>query len=99
MQGGMATWQHLAQAATNAIRTVDTTHYVLIPGYHWQTASSCCLYNETLNINDPASKSLYAAHQYFDSNMSGRYTVSYASDGAYQTSASTGSSRSLTGWL
>ncbi|MEK7214972.1 MAG: cellulase family glycosylhydrolase [Chloroflexota bacterium] len=82
MQGGMATWQHLAQAATNAIRTADKAHYVLIPGYHWQTASSWRSYNEALNITDSAGpdKLLYAAHQYFDYNMSGRYTISYSDE-------------------
>ena len=63
MPGGAATWARLAQAATDAIRSQDQTHWVLVPGYHWQTAASWRTYNENLAITDSAGRLLYAAHQ------------------------------------
>lgn len=80
LSGGSATWAALAQAATNAIRKVDKTVWILIPGYHWQTASTWRTYNENLDINDGSGRLLYAAHQYFDADLSGRHAHSYNSD-------------------
>jgi endoglucanase len=34
-------------------------------------------------LNDPADKLIWSAHQYFDSNLSGTYSSSFADDGGY----------------
>lgn len=69
---GEVGWKDLAQAAVDAIRTADTTHFVLIPGYSWQSADRWPQVSDILKtIVDPVSKLVFAAHQYFDSNASG----------------------------
>ena len=78
-------WAAAAQAAVNGIRTVDTTHTILVEGDAWSTASTWQAYNANLNVNDPAHKLMYEAHQYFDANNSGTYTQSYDQQGAYAT--------------
>ena len=72
LEGNCDTWKTLAQSAIYSIRKTDNTHYILIPGYDWQSAnrwqdSSNCL----ADIKDPANKILFSAHQYFDSDLSG----------------------------
>jgi endoglucanase len=72
LEGECDTWKTLAQSAIYSIRKTDNTHYILIPGYDWQSAnrwqnSSNCL----ADIKDPANKILFSAHQYFDSDYSG----------------------------
>jgi endoglucanase len=80
---GAAGWAALAQAATTAIRQVDSQAYVLVPGYGWQSALYWPNDNPTLDIADPAGRLLYAAHQYFDADGSGTYVSSYDAEGAY----------------
>ena len=72
LEGECGTWKNLAQSAIYSIRKTDNTHYILIPGYDWQSAnrwqdSSNCL----ADIKDPANKILFSAHQYFDNDFSG----------------------------
>ena len=72
--GDCQTWQTLSQSAITAIRKTDTTHYILVPGYSWQSAldwqnASDCL----KNLQDPADKLIYSAHEYFDEDKSGTY--------------------------
>jgi len=90
LPNGSTTWASLAQAGTNAVRTKDQSHWVLVPGYGWQTATSWPDNNPTLNVQDSAGKLLYAAHLYFDSDYTGTYAKSYTADGA---SPSMGSDR------
>jgi endoglucanase len=74
MPGGCADWKDLSQAAINAIRQKDRRHYILIPGYSWQSAldwqrQSSCL----ARLSDPQNKLVYTAHIYFDADKSGSY--------------------------
>jgi endoglucanase len=75
---GAAGWAILAQAATDAIRAVDQTHYILVPGYDFQSAARWRRENEYLDIRDPVGKLIYTAHLYFDRDGSGRYVEHYA---------------------
>src|SRR5688572_16512629 len=70
---GSAGWAQICQLVTDAIRTEDTTSWVLIPGYSWQGAESWPRQNQTLNVHDGSGLLLYAAHQYFDGDNSGKY--------------------------
>lgn len=75
--GDCQTWAALSQSAIDTIRKTDTTHYILVPGYNWQSAvdwqnSSDCL----KNLQDPANKLVYSAHEYFDEDKSGTYKSS-----------------------
>lgn len=83
MPDGSDGWNTLAQAAVDAIRQVDTTHTILVPGYDWQSAYRWPQSNSNLNISDPAGKLVYSAHLYFDHDQSGTYTQSYDGEGAY----------------
>ncbi|MBL4760299.1 MAG: cellulase family glycosylhydrolase [Mariprofundaceae bacterium] len=66
-------WPSMAQAAVDAIRTVDTTHAVIVAGGNWSTAMNWQQDNLNLVINDASNNIIYEAHQYFDANHSGTY--------------------------
>lgn len=77
-------WKESAQAATDAIRTVDTVNTIIIEGDHWSGAHSwASSSNANLIINDPANNIVYQAHQYLDRDGSGSYRGSYDTEGAY----------------
>src|SRR6266540_570534 len=76
-------WAFLAQSATDAIRREDSSAWVLIPGYFWQSAMFWQDFNASLAVNDSAGRLLYAAHVYFDQDGSGEYSRSYDAEGAY----------------
>ncbi len=77
-------WKESAQAATNAIRTVDTVNTIIIEGDNWSGAHSWANSNNaTLIINDPANNIVYQAHQYLDRDSSGVYRGNYDQEGAY----------------
>lgn len=78
-------WATSAQAAVTAIRGVDMTHTIFIPGDGWQGAWTWMDNNASLNISDPANKLIYDAHQYFDADGSGEYAGTYDSNHAYPT--------------
>jgi endoglucanase len=85
---GSAGWASLAQSAINAIRTVDTNHIIMVPGYSWQNAQFFQDNNPNFPLTDPANNLLYAGHLYFDFDYSGGYTKSYDDSGAYPMIAS-----------
>ena len=74
---GSAGWAQICQLVTNEIRKEDTTSWVLIPGYSWQGAESWARENPTLSVHDGSGLLLYAAHQYFDGDNSGKYQSGY----------------------
>jgi len=71
-------WPTLAQAATNAIRAVDTKTKIIVGGDDWSTAAFWRDNNEDLAITDPTGNLIYAAHQYFDPDHSGTYAAAYS---------------------
>jgi len=81
----MNTWPQAAQAAVEAIRNADMTTPIYIEGDGWSNAADWLggwHLNSQLNIRDPADKILYSAHLYADWDKTGRYTKSFADDGA-----------------
>jgi endoglucanase len=70
-------WRQVMQTTTSAIREVDNSAYVLIPGTSWQSARYWRDNNEGLIVQDPAARLLYAAHQYCDANYTGTYQAGY----------------------
>lgn len=62
--GGL--WPASAQAATDAIREVDTNHWVIVGGENWSSAYSWRGSNPGLDITDAYGKVMYEAHAYFD---------------------------------
>jgi aryl-phospho-beta-D-glucosidase BglC (GH1 family) len=76
-------WPAAAQAAVDAIRSVDSAHLILVPGDGWSSAADWARNNQNLSIRDPANNFLYEAHQYFDADRSGKYAASYDAAGAH----------------
>jgi endoglucanase len=74
-------WKQIAQAGLNAIRNADRERLVLAPGDQWSEASKWQRYNNDFLLDDPSSRILYEAHQYFDADHSGTYKVGYTLSG------------------
>lgn len=83
--GSASVWPSAAQAAVNAIRSVDTSTQILVEGTAWASALNWINANASLHVTDPANKLLYEAHQYFDADGSSLYVQSYEQQGAYPT--------------
>lgn len=82
---GADAWAFLAQAAADGVRQYDTSAWLLVPGYSWQSARFWADNNASLNVSDPSRRVVYAAHLYFDASYNGTYGASYDADGAYPT--------------
>jgi aryl-phospho-beta-D-glucosidase BglC (GH1 family) len=77
-------WKESAQAATDAIRTVDMVNTIIVEGDHWAGADDWATSsNAKLIIDDPANNIVYQAHLYLDRDGSGKYRGSYDAEGAY----------------
>jgi endoglucanase len=74
-----------AQAGIDGVRQADMVAPILVPGDGWSGAWSWIANgNDGLRaLNDPAHNLIFDAHQYFDSDASGHYTLSYDDQGAY----------------
>lgn len=81
--GGVDIWPKAAQAAVNAIRTVDTATQILVAGDNWGGAHSWQDNNGSLSITDPAGNLAYEAHLFLDHDNSGTYRGTYDEQGAY----------------
>src|SRR5262245_30992698 len=51
--GGPDAWPNIAQAAVNAIRTVDPSTAIYVEGTAWSSAQTWMSFNSNLLINDP----------------------------------------------
>ncbi|MBI1369245.1 MAG: cellulase family glycosylhydrolase [Planctomycetes bacterium] len=70
-------WPAAAQAAVDAIRTVDMNHTIAVCGEGYAGAHWWPKVNPNLDIHDPADNFVYEAHQYFDKDNSGTYRGHY----------------------
>ena len=75
-------WKRTAQAGLDAIRRADRTRLVLAPGDQWSEAYRWRQYNDDFVLNDPESRIMYEAHQYFDADHTGSYKLNYTLSGA-----------------
>ena len=75
-------WKQIAQAGLNAIRNADLERLVLAPGDQWSGAWSWKQFNDDFLLDDPAGRTMYEAHQYFDIDHSGTYKLGYTFNGA-----------------
>lgn len=75
-------WKQTAQAGLDAIRRADHDRLVLAPGDEWSGAWSWRQFNNDFLLDDPADRTVYEAHQYFDNDHSGTYKLSYSLAGA-----------------
>ncbi|QQS52202.1 MAG: glycoside hydrolase family 5 protein [Bacteroidota bacterium] len=79
-------WSAIAQKTIDAIRTVDKTTVILIPGDNFSSARWWKEHSNNLKyLKDPSNKIVFEAHIYFDKDYSGKYHGSYTEEGAYAT--------------
>lgn len=78
--GTVGLWPGAAQAAVDAIRSVDQQTLIFIEGERWSSAYHWPLVNANLLINDPANRLIYEAHLYFDADYSGKYMAKTSSN-------------------
>jgi endoglucanase len=76
-------WPAAAQAAVDAIRSVDTVHTIAACGDGWSGGHSWKRVNAGFLLNDPTGRLVYEAHQYFDHDSSGTYKLGYDANGAH----------------
>jgi hypothetical protein len=73
-------WERASQAALLAIRARGDRKLVTVAGYNWSAVASWPATHPSGWIDDPAHNFHYEAHQYFDSDHSGRYALSYSQE-------------------
>jgi len=78
-------WKPAAQAAVDAIRSVDMRTAIFACGDGWSGAHSWKKINRDFILDDPANQLVYEAHQYFDHDHSGTYRRDYDGEGATPT--------------
>ena len=74
LPGGAAGWEQTTREVVSALREVDTSTLVLVPGYGWSAAATWRQLHPAPWVDDAAVA--YEAHQYFDADRSGRYVRS-----------------------
>jgi len=75
---GQANWKSISQTVLNAIRANQDDKLVLVPGDSWSSANRwVSVHGPAGWIEDPANNFAYEAHQYFDSDESGAYKLTY----------------------
>lgn len=75
-------WWQAAQAAVNAIRNVNATQLILVPGVSWTGAYSWISSGNgayMINVTDPANNMAFEVHQYLDSDSSGTHDACVSS--------------------
>ncbi len=78
---GSSDWKAISQAAVTAIRSVDHDVTIFVSGDGWSNAHRF----EEVNgpkawIDDPAKRTAYEAHCYFDADATGQYRRSHAAE-------------------
>jgi endoglucanase len=74
-------WKGISQSVLTAIRNNGDRKLIMVPGDNWSSANRWETTHGPLAwITDPADHFLYEAHQYFDSDESGRYASTYDSE-------------------
>jgi endoglucanase len=80
--GGLtaANWKTASQAAVDAIRAVDTTREIHVAGWDWSITQGWATVNGSPWITDPTGRFRYEGHHYWDSDTSGGYGNTYATE-------------------
>jgi hypothetical protein len=79
-RAGARIWERAAQQAVDAIRATGSTTAVTISGYLPMGPGAWGQMHPRAWIRDPLHRVAYESHAYFDSDGSGRYDASYASE-------------------
>lgn len=74
-------WAAASNQVVAAIREVDRERWISVSGNAWATSKRFPEVNgDSAWINDPANRTMYEAHAYFDSDASGKYADSFAEE-------------------
>lgn len=75
---GTANWKQISQTVLSAIRANGDNKLIMIPGDSWSSATQWLSVHGPVSwIGDLANNFLYEAHEYFDSDYSGTYVMTY----------------------
>lgn len=81
---GGSDWKKISQSAVDAIRKTDRKTNIFVCGNDWGSAERFEKANgREAWIRDPANRTIYEAHCYFDQDGSGKYTQSFDAEKAY----------------
>lgn len=80
------TWFNIAQEIIDSIRVVDSTTTIIVGGESWSSAERWRQESDNLkNLVDPCNNLVFEAHVYFDEDASGKYTGSFNTELATDT--------------
>jgi hypothetical protein len=79
---GAQLWEQASQAAVDAIRATGSTTAIAVTGYGQTAPARIAETHPRAWITDPAHRTVYEAHAYFDADSSGHYAASYATEAA-----------------
>jgi len=77
---GAQLWEKASQQAVDAIRHAGSDAVVAISGYGQNAPAQWGQVHPRPWINDPADRTVYEAHAYFDVDNSGRYAAGYVEE-------------------
>ena len=95
LTGNVNTWQTASRQVTEAIRAIDTSCYIVMPGYQYNTVpgwtssnGSTAWLTGTIPAGQPGAgsarnldpKLLFSGHHYYDGSHAGQYTKTYAQE-------------------
>lgn len=82
-QTGAQVWESASQQVVTAIRARGDLTKLMVPGYGYSGAQSWTVNHSAPWISDPSNNHAYEAHYYFDSDNSGDYPDSYATENSF----------------
>jgi hypothetical protein len=74
---GARLWEQASQAAVDAIRATGSTTTIAVAGYGQTAPASIGEFHPRAWITDPAHRTVYETHAYFDADSSGHYAAGY----------------------
>jgi hypothetical protein len=84
---GARLWEQASQAAVDAIRATGSTVTIAVAGYGQTAPASIAEFHPRAWITDPANRTVYETHAYFDADSSGHYAATYDAELAPLTGA------------
>lgn len=73
-------WEEYSQGAVDAIRTAGGTYKIMVEGYDYSSVKNWATNHPVKWITDPMNETIYQGHTYMDSNFSGSYSNSFATE-------------------
>jgi len=77
---GATAWERASQAAVDAVRAEGDRHTLFVSGYGGASPGQWARNHPQAWVRDAEGSVRYEAHQYFDSDRSGRYQRSFAEE-------------------